>query len=319
MMLSDKRKSGFTLVELLVVIAVIGILVGMLFPAIQTVRNAARRSGCLNNLRQIILAAQNYESSNGRFPKAMNADGGSMFLDLSTFLEQEYVYQRANEDLISGETFADRYAELSTLPMPVLQCAGAAETDRLANLEGQGKFTSHYYGIAGPVGTAVSSDRTRVYNYRELTPEPKGGPLSLDGLFSPAPNGQEFVARGTRDIRDGASNTLAFGEISYPAIRRDDGSLGVRPGWAFGGSFTGSSSTKNIGEAFAANAVEYGINSFGAGQINNLAFGSVHSGGSQYAFADGSTRYINQRIKLDIIKTLCSISSLEIPEEIDID
>ena len=124
MLISDKRRSGFTLVELLVVIAVIGILIGMLFPAIQTVRSAARRAGCLNNLRQLILAAQNYESSNGKFPKAMNADGGSMFLELSTFLEQEYVYQRAAEELAAGETYQDRYAELSTLPMQVLFCAG---------------------------------------------------------------------------------------------------------------------------------------------------------------------------------------------------
>ena len=72
-----------------------------------------------------------------------------------------------------------------------------------------------------------------------------------------------------------------------------------------------------IGDAYAVNAVEFGINSYGSGDVNNLAFGSVHSGGSQYAFADGSTRYINQRIKLDIVKTLCSIGSLEMPEKIE--
>ena len=123
MLKRDRHRSGFTLVELLVVIAVIGILIGMLFPAIQTVRNAARRTGCLNNLRQLMLASQNYESSNGKFPKAVNDDGGSIFLDLSTYLEQEFVYQRSTEELADGETFQDRYAELSTLPMQVLFCA----------------------------------------------------------------------------------------------------------------------------------------------------------------------------------------------------
>lgn len=313
MLLSDKRRLGFTLVELLVVIAVIGILIGMLFPAIQTVRSAARRTSCLNNLRQIILAAQNYESSNGKFPKAVNADGGSIFLELSTFLEQEYVYQRAVEDLAEGETIQDRYAELSTLPMEVLFCAGATETDQKANVEGHGKFTTHYYGIAGPLGNAVSSDRSRVYTYRELAPEPRGGPLGLDGLLSPAANGKEFVSRGIRDIRDGASNTIAFGEVSYPAPRSDK-SVAPRAGWAFGGTTTTSGI---IREAYAVNAVEFGINSFGSGDVNNQAFGSVHSGGSQYAFADGSTKYINQRIKLDVVKTLCSISSLEMPEKIE--
>ena len=62
------QRQGFTLVELLVVIAIVGILIGMLLPAVQMVREAARRTQCANNLRQISIAVHNYESALQRFP-----------------------------------------------------------------------------------------------------------------------------------------------------------------------------------------------------------------------------------------------------------
>ena len=81
------RRIGFTLVELLVVIAIIGILIGMLLPAVQQVREAARRTQCANNSRQLALAILNYESANQRFPPAINSESSRGRLDAGPVIE----------------------------------------------------------------------------------------------------------------------------------------------------------------------------------------------------------------------------------------
>ena len=311
---SDNRKA-FTLVELLVVIAVIGILVGMLFPAIQVVRNAARRTSCSNNFRQVILACHNYEAANSKFPRTDNGDGGSLFLSLSTYLDQEYIYQRAVEDLdtSAGETWANRFEELSNLPMEVLQCPSTTETDRWANVAGQGKWTSNYVAILGPLGSAVaSSDTTKTYTYQEIV-SATNGDISLDGLFAPNKKDGKFsISRGTKDIRDGASNTFVMGELAYPAMKKD-GTEHERSGWAFGATY--HTTTKKAEKVFAAKSFDHGLNRFQDGKTNDQSLGSNHNGGCHLALADGAIKFVDQQVKKNVLKTLTSISRLEVPEQ----
>ena len=307
---------AFTLVELLVVIAIIGILVSMLFPAVQAVRSSARQTSCLNNLRNIAIAAHNFESTNQSFPKADDGEGASLFVELTPFLDQQYLYERSVEDLdtAGGEERSDRLRELSNIPFETLFCPATTEQVYEANVVDQGKFTTHYYAVAGPTDTAESSDGSRVYTYKELDPEPAGGPVSLNGLFSPDKNGQFKYARGIRDIRDGASNTIIFGEIAKSA--QVDTSITDRGGWAFGATYE-TSGDKPVKEIYVAKSISDNINRTTKTDVNELSFGSVHNGGANFAFGDGSVRFIRDRIKLDVLKTIASIDRLEMPERLD--
>ncbi len=357
-MVNNQRHSvsvaGFTLVELLTVIAIIGILVGMIFPAVAAVRNAARANSCLNNIRQIQMAVLNYESAHRHLPTAgaewhwldinaseypksfSNPVAGSFLTSILPYMNQRGPSERLIEELVSSpeESLAERLEELSDYDIPTFHCPASNPSFRLTNSEvvigsdrHSGEYTSHYYGIAGPIGQGRSLDNPpRIYptdstNYAELMFDasgaagvgagtaPSGGRVSLEGVYAPNLQGtfSGRLAIDSEDILDGTSNTLAIGEIA-----RSKGSKGIDDpilvGWAFGALYSGTIEDPRLRNTYSSKSLVHRINIVGTStdpvndKVNETPFTSNHGAGAQFALADGSVRFITESVNVDILK-----------------
>src|SRR5207248_343199 len=126
-----RSRPGFTLIELLVVIAIIAVLIGLLVPAIQKVRAAAARAQCLNNLKQIAVAAHHYHGARGRFPVGMHTPvfvgdrptgGTDVWVELLPYFEQDNLYKRwdcfDNRNNVAGGTNATQAQVIQILLCP---------------------------------------------------------------------------------------------------------------------------------------------------------------------------------------------------------
>jgi prepilin-type N-terminal cleavage/methylation domain-containing protein/prepilin-type processing-associated H-X9-DG protein len=309
--LSSKPRSAFTLVELLVVIAIIGVLVAMLLPAVQAAREAARRSSCSNNLKQIGIALHNYHDAMKRFPPesiwAHGAPGAwqprnySWICLILPQLEQGPLYNAIDfrQPLWNQMTGPD---PIRTIMIPSLQCPSD---------NGLGDNAAAFHGMS-PTNYAGSEG----YDWWNRRADPYGGVFTFQSAVTFA------------NIKDGTSNTIAVGEVTQlgfkngPHLTTGTGIARVGAGEAVfrpalvSPPYSDSQGTANTGtqgypapdgspnpqpswvwwragpHAYKPTYLAcWGINTEWPGP------GSEHPGGAQFTFADGSVRFIPESVE----------------------
>jgi prepilin-type N-terminal cleavage/methylation domain-containing protein/prepilin-type processing-associated H-X9-DG protein len=199
---------GFTLIEILVVVAIIGLLIAFLLPAVQSAREAARRIQCANNLKQIGLALHAYHDDVGSLPWGQGPfgwnDWGAIAL-LLPHLEQGPLYNSINfsQDLLPARPGCPANSTVQLTRLDVLLCP--SDVDRLANPEGH----SNYAGNAGsnPLFFGRSS-RSNAFPVAAVYPTPDG----LFAFVSAPPDPPFGSVVSFQGIPDGLSQTAAFGE-----------------------------------------------------------------------------------------------------------
>jgi len=297
-------RSAFTLIELLVVIAIIAILIALLVPAVQKVREAAARLACSNNLKQIGLAVHGYHDQNKRFPQ--NANPNSYGYDINgrswswlsailPFVEQSALYNQGGlgQAIGSQPTFASVLTVYGT-QVPVYLCPSdsssqQARTDR-ANTGGYACGSTNYRGVSGSNWAWGS--------YTNNGPSGNNNGLDAgDGIFWRADSTRRI---NLLSITDGTSNTLMVGE-DIPEINQ-------HCGWPNANYANGTCSIP-LNNGLVAG--QPGYNNPGDWP-NVYSFRSRHTGGANFALADGSTRFVTQSIDINLYRALATMKGNEV-------
>lgn len=214
-------ESGFTLVELLVVIAIIGILIALLLPAVQAAREAARRSQCSNNLKQLILALHTYHDSYNRFPARQAGTGTipsgglrlrmSAYVALAPYYEQKQLYDQCIQ---ANDAPWNNTAWWNAI-IPTLLCP----SDKGQNPPYGSRRGMYSYGFCG--GDSYISSVVQPTERQDQALADQRLPMLNRGIFGRL----DFTPMAA--IVDGTSNTIAMAERSRPSNNRDRGMVVV--------------------------------------------------------------------------------------------
>ncbi len=295
------KRSAFTLIELLVVIAIIATLVAILLPAVQQAREAARRSTCKNNLKQLALAMHNYHDVNNTLPLfGIDRDSGdtfSWYARILPYIEQSALYDTLNFSARPNSCDAQSLPNrpFRTALIPTMMCPSENS-------------------VVGEQNDTGNCWQTRRLSYSANMGNSNIGqenPNNWDGVWTYNFEGAPFKmgqCKRFADITDGLSNTLLIAEV--PINQNSNGWQGgyATPILAAGAGFTtylSPNTTASIDsgrQCWGANDDFSGrkllCHKFNTWQSATFASMSLHQGGVQTALCDGSVRFVSENIDL---------------------
>ena len=305
-------RQGFTLIELLVVIAIIAVLIALLLPAVQQAREAARRSQCKNNLKQVGLAIHNYHDTFNKLPIGTRwpTSAPNWRIGLLPYLDQAPLYNQLN---FAG-TFSNSgaYANntvLQNLFLAVYKCPSSTLPGNSTSVAGNSSnpgMTHDYVAIAGATDATLPATG--------CSPQHRYGGISCVNGMLPA-----NYNYGMRDVTDGLSNTIMVGEQSG-VINNGDYRANYYGGW---GGFTVDMTTMTTLASWTSSTDAWGTGistiryspnpkttSGGTDEVYdmNTALTSYHVGGIHALMGDGAVRFISDNLQFSTLANLGSKS-----------
>jgi type II secretory pathway pseudopilin PulG len=293
-----------------VVIAIIAILIALLLPAVQQAREAARRTACRNNMKQLGLAMHNYHDTHNTFTFGWNQHGMAWSAMILPQLELGTVYNSLTFAESGPGNWDNPVAggnqKSVGIVIPVFRCPSMAQPLKI--------FVGQHNTDRVPCSYRVCASGSAIYDWDNHTP------AGAEWLYNIPQNGMCFGASSTRmrDVTDGTSNTILVGE-SY--TDNDFSQDLVVPDVWYIGSFqidawdVNADGTPTSGAISGSNEFTEFVGSTGAplnsrliaatnGFQKQAAFGSYHTGGAMFTLADGSARFISDNIDTTVYRSL---------------